>query len=86
MAGDEGKQENKAGLNAFAAGLPIGIGTGLALGVALGLALDNLALGLALGIALGAGMSPAFGAAQTKTNKNAPDAPEDGASQEEKSQ
>ena len=86
MAEDEGKRENKAGLNAFAAGLPIGIGTGLALGVALGLALDNLALGLALGIALGAGMSPAFGAARTRTNKNSPDAPDEDASKEENSQ
>jgi hypothetical protein len=86
MAEDKDERENKAGLNAFAAGLPIGIGTGLALGVALGVALDNLALGLALGVALGAGMSQAFGAAQTKSRKNAPDAPEDGASHEEKSQ
>jgi hypothetical protein len=86
MAEDEGKREAKTGQAAFAAGLPLGIGTGLALGVALGVALDNIALGIALGIAIGAGMAPAFGAAQTKSKKNSPDAPDADASKEENSQ
>jgi len=54
--------------------------------VALGVALDNIALGIALGIAIGAGMAPAFGAAQTRTKKNSPDAPDEDASKEENSQ
>ncbi len=86
MAEGKDKREGNSGQAAYAAGLPIGIGTGLALGVALGVALDNIALGIALGIAIGAGMAPAFGAAQTKSKKNSPDAPDEDASKEENSQ
>lgn len=86
MAEGGGQGKRKSGNGAFAAGLPIGIGTGMAIGVAFGVALDNIALGLALGVAVGVAMAPAFGAAETKSKKNSPDAPDEDASKEENSQ